>query len=260
MPVLSIRWPNVYEFACHSAACRPPTSGGTGGSTAGNAFQQRAARAARVVVDATDSPHYKRREAAPGKNVVDEWVTVQPERYALALVRNNDATGRRILDKGLAVADGQAIGVRANLNVKKTTGITVQTMHAGTDAQLARGTGMFAGEAIGYGAAVTLRNVNFSVNQAARHKIATGQSNKFPMASVDGRFQANPGSNRFDGVELRFNPMRSHLFTDPDGRAVKSAAEATVVGSQVFVRGKITYFAPDKLPAPLGGVPSEAHA
>ena len=28
-------WPAVYEFACHSAACRPPTSGGTGGSTKG---------------------------------------------------------------------------------------------------------------------------------------------------------------------------------------------------------------------------------
>jgi hypothetical protein len=25
----------AYEFACHSSACRPPTSGGTGGSSKG---------------------------------------------------------------------------------------------------------------------------------------------------------------------------------------------------------------------------------
>lgn len=235
----SVRWSHVYEFACHTAACRPPTSGGTGGSTPGRSTL------------AITSPHYQKRSS------VDKLMT---EADALALVRDKDATGRRILDKGHTLADGQVVGVRANLNVKKTTGITVQTMHAGTEAQLKRGTGMFAGEAVGYGAAVTLHNVNFSVNQVARHKIATGQANKFPMASVDGKYVAHPDpATRFDGVELRFNPMRSHLFTDPDGRAVKSASEATVVGSQVFVRGKITYYG-DKMPKPVGDVPTEAHA
>jgi hypothetical protein len=29
---VSAGWSASYEFACHSAACRPPSSGGTGGS------------------------------------------------------------------------------------------------------------------------------------------------------------------------------------------------------------------------------------
>ena len=30
-----VAWPRACDFACHSAACRPPTSGGTGGSGVG---------------------------------------------------------------------------------------------------------------------------------------------------------------------------------------------------------------------------------
>ena len=182
------------------------------------------------------------------------------EADALNLVRTNDATGRRILDKGKVIAEGQPVGVRANLNVKKTTGITVQTLHAGTQAQLNKGTGMFAGEAIGYGAVVTLKNVNFSVNQTARHAIATGAANKFPMASVDGNYVHGTPANAFNGIEVRFNPMRGHLYTDPSGRAVKSASEATVVGSQVFVRGKVEYYGHDNIPKAVGDVPSDSHA
>lgn len=134
----------------------------------------------------------------------------------------------------------------------------MQTIHRGTEGQLAKGTGMFGGEAIGYKGVAVLTDVNFSVNQAARHKIATGQSNKFPMASVDGRMK-NTDSPSFDGFEIRFNPMRSHVFTDPSGRAVRSASEVTVSGSQVFARGQITYYDAGSLPKPVGDVPSDAH-
>lgn len=181
------------------------------------------------------------------------------EAEATALVQDNDATGRRILDKGHNIEDGQVVGVRANLNLKKTTGVTIQTMHQGSEAQLRKGTGMFAGEAIGYQAAVTLRNVNFSVNQNARAAIAEGRQNKFPMASVDGKYVANPSdTGRYDGVEVRFNPMKQHVFVDPDGRAVKSASEVTVVGGSVFVRGNITYFTSADMPANKSTVESNA--
>lgn len=198
-------------------------------------------------IDAKSSPHYQRRGDQRPLSEAD----------ALALVREKDATGRRILDKGVDVPLGKPIGVRANLNVKKSTGITVQTMHDGTEQQLARRTGLFGGEAIGYGAAVTLTNVNFSVNQRARYKIATGKANKFPMASVDGR-KAATGDDAFDGVEIKFNPMKHHLFVDPSGRAIKSAEYATVTGSSVFVRGKITYYDEGDAPKPYGDHPSEA--
>lgn len=180
------------------------------------------------------------------------------ETAALELVRAKDATGRRILDKGVEVADGQPVGVRANLNVKKTTGVTVQTMHKGTQAQLDKGTGMFGGEAIGYGAAVTLRNVRFSVNQEARAKIYTKEENKFPMASVDGNYVANPGSDRFHGIEVTFNPMKQHLFVDSRGRPVKAAEEVTVVGSKVYVRGRVTFYGPDDMPPPARDLPTDA--
>jgi hypothetical protein len=317
---------HAYELACRSAACRPPTSGGTGGSTkssgGGNIVQSRYGpnqkfrkdgtavgegyggkthaewtqsghtyvkgtgwvpgdkggsgsgdrfdqeieyeqglrQKAKTEVRADLHPDYKRSRTA-------EEVGAMDQADAIKLIRDNDATGRRILDKGVEVQDGQPVGVRANLNVKKTTGVTVQTMHQGTEAQLAKGTGMFAGEAIGYGAAVTLRDVNFSVNQEARAKILTKETNKFPMASVDGRYvspekvaaKAKYNLSEYEGVEVRFNPMTGHLFTDPQGRAVKSASEATVVGSQVFVRGTIKYYSEDDMPQPARGLPTIAH-
>jgi len=227
--------------ACHDASCRPPTSGGTGGSGKGGRTGQ--------TVSAASSRHFQRRSESD--------VNPMPEAAATALVRAKDGTGRRILDKNITVPEGKVVGVRANLNVKKSTGITVQTMHDGTEAQLRKGTGLFGGEAIGYGAVVQLNDVQFSVNQQAREKIATGQSNKFPMASVDGHTTATT-ADRFDGVELRFNPAREHLFVDPDGRPVRSVSEATVTGSRVFARGDITYWGPDDMPKPAGDHPTAA--
>ena len=106
---------------------------------------------------------------------------------------------------------------------------------------------------------MTLRDANFSVNQAARAAIAEGKQNKFPMASVDGRFVKSPNeATRFDGIEVRFNPMKNHTFVDPDGRAVKSASEVTVVGGSVFVRGTVTYYTAADLPANKSTVPSSS--
>jgi len=217
-----------------------------GGATA------EAAPPVRPSVDgAFNSPHWK-----SGRTAEEAGVTINNS-DALDLVRNNDSTGRRILDKGVEIPAGKAIGVRANLNVKKTTGITVQTLHDGTDQQLTNKTGFFGGEAIGYAASVVLTDVNFSVNQVARQKIASGQSNKFPMASVDGKFHRLARDGDYDGVELRFNPMRGHLFTDPSGRPVQGATRVTVVGNRTFVRGTITYFTPENMPQALGDIPTD---
>jgi len=262
--------------ACHDAGCRPPTSGGTGGSTPSGGsgkvlspvsagwshtklmtgkFPTGADRQGKPnTYLSLSSPHYQHRTA--------EQVKAMPEADARALVLSKDATGRRVLAKGHEIADGQIVGVRANLNLKKSTGITIQTIHHGTEEQLKNGTGMFGGEAIGYQGAVTLRQVNFSVNQGARAAIAEGRQNKFPMASVDGRYikSPHPVENRFDGIEVSFNPMKHHTFVDPDGRAVKSASEATVVGSKVYVRGNITYYGEHDLPKNQSTVASESHA
>ena len=208
----------------------------------------RAEAAAKPSHSTNDSPHFQNRDAS---------VMPMSEAEAKALVREKDATGRRVLDKGHEIQDGQVVGVRANLNLKKATGITIQTMHAGTEGQLERGTGLFGGEAIGYQAAVTLRDVKFSVSQEARAAIAEGRQNKFPMASVDGHYVANPPASRFNGVEIKFNPMRHHLFVDPAGRPIKSAERATVVGGSVFVSGKVTYYTEADMPTNKSTVSSE---
>lgn len=279
----------AYEFACHSAACAPPPAGsggsnpkggagggggtpsGGGGSSSGDRFddeveyeqelrrKRKAEEAATPhIVNAWESPHFKVRTAAE--------VGAMSEDEAIKLIVDNDATGRRILDKGVEIRDTQAVGVRANLNVKKTTGITVQTMHQGTSEQLRNGTGLFNGEAIGYGAAPILKNAKFSVNQKARAAIASGEKNKFPMASVDGNFQSPKTPNgqrdqtsKFNGVEITFNPMKNHTFVDPDGRAVRGATDVTVVGSKVYARGRIEYYTPENMPKAERDLPTESH-
>ena len=113
----------------------------------------------------------------------------------------------------------------------------------------------YNGEALAYRSAVTVRNVVFGVNQKARELIASGQENKFPMASVNGEFHKAPP--RLEGVEISFNPVRSHLFTDKDGRAVKGADEVTVYGNRVYARGRIRYYTAAEAPKPEGSSPSD---
>lgn len=146
-----------------------------------------------------------------------------------------DATSIRIMSEENEVKDGDIVAVRLNLNVKKNTGVPVQTIHHRTA----------SGKALQYAGAVTLRNVTLDVNQDAREKIVTFRENKFPMAAVRGEFVSKgiDGSN-LDGVKATFNPFREHLFTDAAGRPIKSAEEATVIGNVVILRGKIEYYDP----------------
>lgn len=258
--------------ACYSAACRPPTSGGTGGSggKAASGGPRPATRAAmggvRVsvggktvsisarpkVVDAASSPHYKRRTAG---EVHADLATVQE---ALA----SDKRSMQILAKGNKIADGQVVGIRPNLNVLKNTGVLTQTVHAGSPGKYKAGTTFADKEALTYLPFAVVRDANLTVNQLARKQIASGEVAKFPMSSVDGKFVARPGSDAYDGVELKFNPRREHVYVDPDGRPVKRVEEATVAGvgpaARVYARGKIEYYDESDFPQPLGGVESAA--
>ena len=144
-----------------------------------------------------------------------------------------DATSIRIMEKNKEVTQGQKVGVRLNLNVMKNTGVPVQTMHNKTA----------SGEALRYSPAVTVKNADLFVNQNARRKIVTFQENKFPMASVNGEFVTDQlDQMSFDGVKAFFNPFNHNVFVDASGRPIKSAEEATVIGSTVFLRGEIEYY------------------
>jgi len=146
-----------------------------------------------------------------------------------------DATSRKIMGEENEVKEGDIVAVRLNLNVKNNTGVPVQTIHDKTA----------SGKALQYSGAVTLKNVTLDVNQSAREKIVTFRENKFPMAAVRGEFVSKGVEEAdLDGVRATFNPFREHLFVDAAGRPIKSAEEATVIGNNVILRGKIEYYDP----------------
>jgi hypothetical protein len=93
------------------------------------------------------------------------------------------------------------------------------------------------------------------VNQVAREKIASGQDAKFPMASVDGKYQER-GATDLEGVEFRFNPKRVHLFTDAQNLPVRWAEQVTVYGNRVYARGRIEFYTSRTAPARTGSAAS----
>lgn len=179
---------------------------------------------------AEDSPLYRNRTAEEGL-VVKPGVTISEKMASEALM--SDATSRRILGKNVQMTEGQQVGVRLNLNVMKNTGVPVQTMHDKNA----------TGEALKYAAVVTVKNPNLAVNQNARKKILTFQENKFPMASVNGEFLSDRIDNAsFNGVKAFFNPFKHNVFVDAQGRPIRGAEEATIVGNTVYLRGNIDYY------------------
>ena len=180
--------------------------------------------------NADESPLYRRRTASEALQVSPD-VRISERTVMDAL--GTDATSRRILGKDSQIAEGQQIGVRLNLNVMKNTGVPVQTLHDKNA----------TGEALRYAGVVTVKNPTLAVNQNARRKIFSFQENKFPMASVNGGFLTDKISeSNFDGVKAFFNPFKHNVFVDAQGRPIKSAGEATIVGNTVYLRGDIEYY------------------
>lgn len=197
---------------------------------------------------ASQSPLFERRSP-------ERVLTIS--RAAAAMAVRQDAVARRILAKRVTVEEGDRIGARLNSNVLKSTGVAVNTLHRGSKGDgYTRNKGWWGGEVVAYAQVVTLRNAFLNVHQVERERIATGQTGKGPMASVDGEFVAT-NLPSFDGVEVRFNPKRDTLFRDRDGCAVRRADEATVVGHSVFLRGVIEYYGEEDVPARAGDSPNE---
>ena len=183
--------------------------------------------------DATDSPLFRERDRKEvlnykGKTLLTEEAEIQ--------ALNTHATSRKIMEQNNEVNVGDRVGVRLNLNVLSNTGVPVQALHEITSTGNVK-------NVLKYGTAITIKNPTLFVNQDAREKIATFQDNKFPMASVNGEFVSSKiNEANFDGVKAIFNPHKSNVFTDVAGRPIKSAQEATVIGNDVFLRGKIEYY------------------
>lgn len=167
-----------------------------------------------------------------------------------------DATSRRILAKGRSPGNGDLVGVRLNINLLKSQGVPVQTVHAGNaSGGHRRNKGFFNGEVLTYRKWVQLRDAYFNVHQTGREKIATGAESKYPMASIDGEYVSANRVN-MDGIEIRFNPNHEHLFTDMRGRPVRWAEEVTIYGHRAYARGMIEYYTERTAPAKVGDAPS----
>lgn len=165
----------------------------------------------------------------------------------------SDAVARRILAKGLSLQVGQLIGVRVNINVIKSTGVAVHTIHKGTSVNGHRsGRGFFRGEVLTYVPVVRLRDAYFNVDQKAREGIATGVASKSPMASIDGAFAEFNGEPIFDGIEVSFQPKRVHLFVDADNHGIQYAEDVTIMGHRAYLRGRVRYYTQSAAPAKVG--------
>lgn len=171
---------------------------------------------------------------------------------------DTDAVARRVMARKTMPASGALVGVRLNLNVFKSTGEAIQTVHAGRpERDHTKNKGFFKGPVLGYARAVTLSNAYFNVDQTGREAIARGDKPKFQIASVDGHLlRVEDVQAPCDGVEVRFNPKAGHLFCDANGRAVHSAEEVTVIGHRCYARGRIVYHTSSSAPARAGDAPS----
>lgn len=179
---------------------------------------------------------------------------LQPEsEEVIAKALQRDAVARRILAKGIEIRSGDLVGVRLNLNVMKSTGVAVHTLHKGTTSGgHTRGKGFYRGEVMGYRPVVELQEAYFNVHQAIREGIVAGVIAKCPMASVDGSFLESHDIPSFDGVAIRFNPHAVHLFVDEAGFAVEYAERVTILGSRAYARGLIRYFSTRTAPVRAG--------
>lgn len=202
-------------------------------------------RQAGFYFDSKNSPLYMTR--------TENDVSFPTEAEARAAIANNKIASN-IMSQRDNVKEGDFVGVRQDLNIK---GAPLLSIHEGKASLLTTGAGFFSGEVQSYAPYVTLKNVHFKIRQTAREKIAQGIEQKSKMGSADGQYVKTAKPN-FDGIELRFNPMREHLFVDAMGRAVKHADEITAVAKRAFARGNIEYYGEEDVPARAGTAPTKA--
>jgi len=171
-------------------------------------------------------------------------------------VLSEDVVSARIMAEDIFPQPGDCVGVRLNLNVLKSTGVAIQTLHQATnDKGYKRNQGFYNGKACGYAQAVHLKNAYFNVQQGAREAIATGTQPKSAMASVDGQLVKAESPEGFEGVEVRFNPRTDHLFVDAEGNAVQFAEEVIILGHRAYAKG-IRYHTELTVPPRAGDAPS----
>ena len=166
----------------------------------------------------------------------------------------SEVTSTRIMAKRLAPVVGDIVGIRLNLNLMKSKGVPVQTVHAGNRSDgYKRNKGLYNRSAIAYQKAFTVENAYFNVSQKGREEVASGAVNKYPLASVDGTLV--DVAHDFSGIEISFNPKRVRLFCDSENRPIRFATQATIYANRIYVRGRVGYYTEETAPEKVGASP-----
>ena len=180
---------------------------------------------AQIDINAEESPLYKKRNK-------EDLNFVSNERVEQAILNNQVPSDQvKRYKNAKPLQEGEVIGARLNLTGTALAGFEIMSIHEGLKAK---------GKVKTYRGNVTLKNVQFIVEQGVREAIVTGKRDKEPMAVAAGEYTTKEAN--FDGIEVKFNPKKLHLFVDSEGRAIKSAEEVTIMGHRAYARGKITYY------------------
>lgn len=181
-------------------------------------------------------------------------ITMQDD-DVIAAALQSDKAAAKVLAKAINPQAGDLVGIRLSLNILKSKGVLVQTIHAGSrGAGYKSNKGFYNREVQTYQKVVTLREAYFNVSQDGRKKIIT-TSSKYPMASIDGILCDVPEAD-FSGIEIGFNPHRVHLFADRNNHPIRFAEEVTIYGHRAYARGYVEYYTEANAPAKVGDAAS----
>ena len=146
------------------------------------------------------------------------------------------------------LSSGDRVGARLDIPAYKNHGVWVASVHEPRSGVSTGG----AGAKVGYVPTVRLSNVNFATNPFVAFKIATGQSDKTTIATVEGDWVEQSGGmseaeakdvfNDPSWVQVGMNPFRHSYFYDRSrntGAPVVSAEEVIQVGGLVLAKNPV---------------------
>ncbi|MFZ9725651.1 MAG: hypothetical protein ACO3EH_00460 [Ilumatobacteraceae bacterium] len=127
---------------------------------------------------------------------------------------------------------GTPVGLRIDIPAFKRNGVYVVTVHE-------HASGKSVGEVIGYDTIATVDQPKFMSNKVGAQKIRDGEANKFPIATVEGKF--NPSREIPADIDswtpVGYNPVvHSYFYDKVTDLPVVGGLRAISVGNTVFVK------------------------
>jgi hypothetical protein len=168
------------------------------------------------------------------------------EEVAMALGKNAE-TSPGIVGVNVNLPDGTRVASRLDIPAYDKYDTWVVSLHDGNKT---------GGNAIGYGQAAVLNDVNFMSSAKAALNIATGKSAKGTIARIYGNWEnrdpsaiaqqardilSGKAADASDWIEVGMNPYRhSYFYRKSDGMPVASAEQVIQVGPLVLAKKPVT--------------------